>query len=264
MSHESSSSSYVSLWTGRLNITTVLRTHVPPLAVTELKAELEKRGLATDGLKADLVNRLQARLDEEEFGDVAAEPAVKKVVEEQPPKKVVAVAAAAQEEKTKAPAPETAPAPKATKEAPAAVPAPKAPAAPKAASSKEKSTANDETKEATATTTTTDETTDSKTDLSFEEKKRLRAKRFDIPVVSNEPKATAAKGVKASGGGGGGGHANKRQKRTPEPKKKVDEAPLLPLEEIEKQLERATKFGTGNQAKIDELKALKRKYRFMK
>lgn len=42
------------------------------MKVTDLRSELEKRELLTTGLKGDLVNRLQARLDEEEFGLVDA------------------------------------------------------------------------------------------------------------------------------------------------------------------------------------------------
>jgi hypothetical protein len=88
-------------------------------------------------------------------------------------------------------------------------------------------------------------------DLSFEAKKRQRAKRFGIPVVSTAAKDETTKEPK------------RQKKATAETAPaQAEEKPLLSMEEIDKQLERAQKYGVVDQAKIDELKAMKRKYRF--
>ena len=56
-------------------------------SVSELKKELEKKGLPTDELKADLVNRLQVWLDEEKFGfddTIVTAPATTNTIESVP------------------------------------------------------------------------------------------------------------------------------------------------------------------------------------
>ena len=102
-------------------------------------------------------------------------------------------------------------------------------------------------------------------ELSFEEKKRLRAQRFAIPFVETKTLPTTNTNEKSNRG-------NKRQKTDP-PGKKVGESiattaattkeeVLLSKDEIEKQLKRAEKYGGANQARVDELKAMLRKHRF--
>ena len=67
------------------------------LKVVELRAELSRRGLATNGLKAVLVDRLQTALDEEEFG-LSAEVAPAPSPAPEPAAEPAAAAPAANEE----------------------------------------------------------------------------------------------------------------------------------------------------------------------
>jgi SAP domain-containing ribonucleoprotein len=230
---------------------------------------LGKRGLSTEGLKAELINRLQARLDEEEFGMVDAPAAGATAA-------TVAAAAAAT---GKAPAAAPAPAP-----VPAAKPTPTTTAAPAPAPTAKSTTTDAVTPKETVAPAPAAATADpvgavasppasnGTASSSFEDLKRKRAERFGIAVVASptvkkdngkQPAAKEATGTpkgKKQKQEKGGEKAKEIKAAVPE---KPKEPPLLPKAEIEKRLKRAERFpGAASDAKKDELKAMLRKHRF--
>mmetsp|Transcript_17001 Transcript_17001/g.35096 ORF Transcript_17001/g.35096 Transcript_17001/m.35096 type:complete len:237 (+) Transcript_17001:613-1323(+) len=232
------------------------------IAVSELRAELAKRGLSTDGLKAELVNRLQVRLDEEEFGLAEAPTATA------PP-----AAAAAPAVTEAAPAPVAA-APVAAPKAPKA-PTPEPEKKPEEPVVEEKPKEVSETKEA-ETPAAPAKAVHTK-GMSFEDKKKARAARFGITATTT----TTAKGPKGDkkdslkrerGNNKKEDGKNGKRKKTNDGKKqeaKPKKAPVkkssnfdsLSKDELEKRLKRAEKYGVVNE-NVDAMKTALRKFRF--
>jgi hypothetical protein len=230
---------------------------------------LGKRGLPTEGLKAELINRLQARLDEEEFGMVDA-PAAGATA--------ATVAAAAAATGKSPPAAAAAPVP-ATKPKPTSPAAPASTPTAKPTITTDAATAKETATPVPAAAVVVDAgavasppASNGAALSSFEDQKRKRAERFGIAVVASPTiKKDSSKRAAAKDATGTPKGKNQKQEKGGEKVKEVKaaavpekakEAPLLPKAEIEKRLHRAERFGGITDAKKDELKAMLRKHRF--
>lgn len=230
--------------------------------VSELRAALAERDLPTDGLKADLVSRLQARLDEEEFGmddDIAVPtPATTSNAKKDEPKKAT--------EKSEPVADSNV-------------------INSKAEEKEEASELNTKVVEKSVSEEVTSSKVTTSGGMTMEEKMKARAERFNIPLaIPTEKKkqqpANAGKGKKQEKKRGRDSHSEKegakkqkndkkndrKNKQGGQESKKMTEEkkpePLLPKEEILKRLERAKKFGASNIQQVDALKAMLRRHRF--
>jgi hypothetical protein len=217
--------------------------------------------MSTEGLKAELATRLQARLDEEEFGLAEA------------PNE----AASAKESAAPSPAPSPAEK-KATESKPATTSI--ARSVEEAKPAKESAAAKDDKSEAAAAPVRpTGKVVDTK-GMTFEDKKKARMQRFGIVNEADKKKARAerfgipdnktnerkrGRGSDSGAGGKGDIKRNKSDKAVggkgekKDPKKQSFDS--LTKEELEKRLERATKYGVSNE-NVDAMKAALRKFRF--
>jgi len=215
---------------------------VKKMKVSELRAELTKRGLSADGLKAELVNRLQTRLDEEEFGLVDSPAAGGGASTTSNKESTNHASSVLKEEKTIVE--ET--------------------AIQKKTEEKIKDATNINSRKMTAISTSTATTqatansvkaTDMK-GMTFEEKKKVRSARFNLTKSSKNDDENDNISRKRGSGNNGKGGKRKKNKSS-----KATNFDSLSKEELEKRLERAKKFGVVNES-VDAMKIALRKFRF--
>ncbi|DAZ98635.1 TPA: hypothetical protein N0F65_000830 [Lagenidium giganteum] len=172
--------------------------------VSELRAELEARGLSSNGLKSELIQRLELALDEEEFGSEAQE-----LTDLEPPKENKAAASTAvTSPKKKAASPKKAPSPKKTtpkKPEPAVTKAKpveeknevekkaEQPAAAPAVAPVETAKPMDVSTNATENKVQEAKANETTAAMTEEEKRKARAAKFGIPPSLDEKKAERAK-----------------------------------------------------------------------